>query len=268
MSEKILAVIPHYNYNPLYLKDAVNSLISQTREIDSIVIVDDCSPNFDFNDLPKSEKISIYKTKSNVGCYAIFEAVFRSIPYDWFLIQDSDDISQPTRVANLYQAAKLFNASMVGSAIFNYNDGSNQGSIKTFDENASEAILLGKRFVLAWGSSMISRDLIIKAGGIPSGMRMSGDAEFIHRAAYVGKLINISSVELKRRRHPNSLTQHPDTGMGSPARLKIRSILQFREKKRLDQYLKNEIVDLSPYLIREKPVELELIHGEDIRVAY
>ena len=36
----------------------------------------------------------------------------------------------------------------------------------------------------------------------------------------------------------------------------------------LDQYLKNEIVDLSPYLIREKPVELELIHGEDISVAY
>lgn len=244
-SVQVTAIVTHHN-RPHLVREAVESLVSQSRRPDRIVVIDDASEQFDAASIPDHPSVSVYRSAENVGPYRLADWAIRNVRSDWYMIQDSDDVSLPTRLATLLDAAQSHGADMVGSAIECIEIQTGLTSTTSFEEDAVASFFRGKWLVCAWPSSILSRDLWARVGGLATGLRFSGDVEFVSRACHVGRIVTVPSVELRRRIFADSLTRRPDTGMASPARKAVREQLAALSEARIRARQAGLAVDLRP----------------------
>jgi hypothetical protein len=243
----VAALVTHFN-RPHLVNDAIRSLLAQTRLPDAIVVLDDASEDFRAEDIICHPLISVYRSVVNVGMYRLIEWAMRNLPFTWYMIQDSDDVSAPTRLEHLLAAASERRADMVCSAIRHQVVATGETWDVTFAEDASAQHLVGNPLALClWGSSILSRDLWTRVGGIATGLRFSGDAEFVSRACCVGRVMNVPTIELVRRIYPDSLTRRPDTGMQSPARKALHQQLRALADARVAALRAGLPADLRPF---------------------
>lgn len=98
---RVVALIPCYNTRP-YIRAAVASLLNQTRPLDLIVVLDDCSTDGfeeEIQDLVKQNaNLIIHRHPHNLGRSGCRNAGFEQFPADFYILNDADDISLPTRV--------------------------------------------------------------------------------------------------------------------------------------------------------------------------
>mgnify|MGYP005989670803 CR=1 FL=1 len=90
---KICVLISCYNY-ATFLRDAVNSAISQTRRVDEIVIVDDGSTDSSAEiarELAAKDKRIKVIEQQNTGQLGAFEAGIQETRADWIFLLDADD---------------------------------------------------------------------------------------------------------------------------------------------------------------------------------
>jgi len=109
-------------------------------------------------------------------------------------------------------------------------------------------------------TSVLSRNLIERLGGFATGMRFSGDTEMLRRAAYVALVRNVQQVLYFRRDREGSLTAAQDTGLESPARVKVRNTLAERARRAMEIARTGRLPDLQP-LSTSPPVELIHVTG-------
>ncbi|MBU3728182.1 MAG: glycosyltransferase [Phycisphaerales bacterium] len=243
----VAAIVTHYN-RPHLVNEAICSLLAQTRLPDAVVVLDDASEGFGPDTIIRHPLVSVYRSTVNVGPFRLIEWAIRIMPFDWYLIQDSDDISAPTRLERLLAAASQRNADMVCSAIRHQVVATGETRDVTFTEDACAQHLVGNPLALClWGSSILSHTLWARVGGIATGLRFSGDAEFVSRACCVGRVINVPTIELLRRIYPDSLTRRPDTGMQSPARKALHQQLRAQADARVAALRGGLRVDLRPF---------------------
>ena len=253
----VAALVTHYN-RPHLVGEAIQSLLDQTRRPDAIIVMDDGSECLPLESIPDDSIISVYRSATNVGPYRLLNWAMQNIASDWYMIQDSDDISMPTRLDRLLDAARTRRADMVGSAIRNVTVATGEVRVTSFPHDATaEHRRDGRPYVCTWGSCVLSRRLWQRLGGLATGLRLAGDAEFIARACCTGCVVNIPSIELLRRLFPDSLTQRPDTGMGSPAREALRQQILAAASARVAALRDGFPVDLRP-LSAAPEVEMEL----------
>jgi hypothetical protein len=74
-------------------------------------------------------------------------------------------------------------------------------------------------------ASIVSRDLVTRIGGFATGLRFSGDVEFLRRAAYAARIVNSPRFCYFYRMRVDSLTSDPATGIGSSARQQVWDML-------------------------------------------
>lgn len=260
----VAAIVTHYN-RPHLVNDAIRSLLAQTRLPDVIVVLDDASEGFGPETVISHPLISVYRSTENVGPYRLIEWAIRNVPFTWYMIQDCDDISAPTRLENLLAAASRHNADMVCSAIRHQVVATGETRDVTFAADASAQLRVGNPLALClWGSSILSRALWARVGGIATGLRFSGDAEFVSRACCVGRVINIPTIELLRRIYPDSLTRRPDTGMQSPARKALHQQLRAQADARVAALRAGLPADLRP-ISTAPEIRMELVRsGEQL----
>jgi glycosyltransferase involved in cell wall biosynthesis len=263
----VAAIVTHFN-RPHLVNDAIRSLLAQTRLPDAIVVLDDASEGFGPETVISHPLISVYRSTENVGPYRLIEWAIRNVPFDWYMIQDCDDISAPTRLENLLAAASRHHADMVCSAIRHYVVATGETRESVFSEDASAEHLRGNPLALClWGSSILSRALWARVGGIATGLRFSGDAEFVSRACCVGRVINVPTIELLRRIYPDSLTRRPDTGMQSPARKALHQQLRAQANARVLALRTGLPADLRPFSTAPE-IRMELVRqGQGLRRA-
>jgi hypothetical protein len=99
--------------------------------------------------------------------------------------------------------------------------------------------------------SVVTRDLVYRAGGYATGLRFGGDTEFEHRAFFVGRMLNIPDFHYIVRNRDNSLTSSADTGLASPERLALRERDFAKIRANLERVSLGEQPDLSPLDVME-----------------
>jgi glycosyltransferase involved in cell wall biosynthesis len=260
----VLAIVPHFQCE-VWLGDALASLLQQTRPLDGIVVVDDGSPEPPAAIVRRYPSVTLLAAETNGGPYRIFQEVVTRTGYDAYLPQDADDWSSPKRLALLLAEAERTGAEMVGSQSYRLlcTEGEVVPTIFPLDVNAAH-VAKPTRHAIMHPSCVISRDLILRAGGYASGLRFGGDTEFEHRATHVGRIVNVPQFAYTVRRRPDSLISSPETGLESARRLEGKRVEFERALANAARAASGKAPDLTPQATAE-PVVLRHIAGPPLR---
>ncbi len=256
----VLAVVPHFRCEE-WLPDALDSLLSQTRPPDGIVVIDDASSDPPVGIVRQFPRVILLAANENVGPYRLIQSVMEQAKYDAFLFQDADDWSRPDRLERLLDGAQATGAELIGSwevRIF-----VQEGDVVRVEYPLDVNQALGNdptAFPLLHPTSLVQRDLVLRIGGYASGMRFSGDAEFLRRAALVARVMNVPEYLYLRRKREGALTTSPETGLRSDARREVQHRLWERARLNAEKVALGEPPDLSPMAVAG-PVPLRHLAG-------
>ncbi len=99
--KRAVALIPCYNTRR-YIREAVVGLLEQTRPLDLIVVLNDCSTDGfeeEIADLVEAhENLIIHNNPRNLGRSGCRNEGFEQYPADYYILNDADDVSLPERV--------------------------------------------------------------------------------------------------------------------------------------------------------------------------
>jgi glycosyltransferase involved in cell wall biosynthesis len=266
LHSSVLAIIPHFRCEE-WLDDCLESLVVQTRPLDRIVVIDDCSGAPPVRAVEKFPEVTLLETDRNVGPYRIVQQIIEGTDFDAYLFQDADDWSAPERLELLLRSAEDSGAELIGTQeVRVFCDEAEVTPITwPLDVNAQfeEKVTA---FPLLHPTSIVSRDLVIRLGGFASGLRFSGDAEFLRRARFVGPVVNIPQHLYYRRIRQGSLTTAPETGLQSPERKRVMEMLWARARENAELVEQGKEPDLAP-IATAPPVGLRHLTGPALDVS-
>jgi glycosyltransferase involved in cell wall biosynthesis len=259
-SSSVLAVIPFYRCEE-WLEESLWSLTGQSRPPQGIVVVDDGSAKAPLEMVQKFKSVTLWRSPENVGPYRLIQSVIEKTGYDAYLFQDADDWSSWDRLERLLEEAEKTGAEMVGSQELMYFKDSVLRNNYPLDVNA--AVAGHPAYALLHPSSLVSRNLILRAGGYATGLKFSGDMEFLLRAVLVGKAVNLDRYCYFRRIRMNSLITSETTGLASPARQMIDTRVRARAKENAERIAQGLAPLLQP-LETARTIALEHLTGPEL----
>lgn len=263
----VLAVVTHYGCEQ-WLARCLEALVTQTRPPENIVVIDDASPVPPVEILKNFPQVTLLVAEKNVGPYRLLQEIFNRADYDAYLLQDADDWSTPDRLERLLAAAARSGAELIGCQVENHFEGIAPEPPETYPTDVKAALVANPIYhPLLLATSVFTRDLVQRLGGLATGLRYGGDSEFIRRAVFAAKVINVSQPCYHRRIHPNAATRHPATGYNTPARLTGSLPIRERSKQNFAAAARGEMPDLAPFAVNE-PVALKHIGGPQLREKY
>jgi glycosyltransferase involved in cell wall biosynthesis len=262
----VLAVIPHYRCEE-WLDDCLASLVNQTRSLDGIVVIDDASDDPPLRTVQRYPEVTLLHADRNVGPYRLVQQVIEETDYDAYLFQDADDWSAPERLELLLRGAERCEAELIGTQeIRVFCDEPEVVPIPWPLDVHAEFEERATAFPLLHPTSLVSRDLVLALGGFASGLRFSGDAEFLRRARFVSHVANIPEYLYYRRIREGSLTTAPATNLQSPERKRVMEMLWERARRNADLVAGGSKPELEP--CRTAPrVGLAHLAGPSLRGA-
>jgi glycosyltransferase involved in cell wall biosynthesis len=104
--KKVSVIIPNYNYAK-FLKERINSVLSQTYPVFEILILDDCSTDNSLSIIDKYKKeyplrIEVIRNIENSGnVFKQWEKGIKAAKGDYIWIAEADDLSEPTFLETL-----------------------------------------------------------------------------------------------------------------------------------------------------------------------
>ncbi|HEX5365072.1 MAG TPA: glycosyltransferase [Acidimicrobiales bacterium] len=257
---RVLAVVPHLACHD-WLAGALGSLLAQTRPLDGIVVVDDASEDPPVDIVAAHPGVTLLHAAENVGPYRLVQQVIDATVHDAILFQDADDWSAPERLERLLEASARTGAELVGSdyVVLDTQRWSARRHLFPLDANAAL-----RRHPTGHAqhhpAGLVARSLVARVGGYATGMRFSGDDEFLRRAAWAGKVVNVPRPLYHRRQRSSSLTTSPTSGHGTPARRAVLDEMRERARANVAAVAAGSPPDLSPMRTRG-PVELAHLCG-------
>lgn len=261
----VCAVVPHFECEA-WLGQALESLLSQTRPPDAVVVVDDGSAEPPVDVVQGFPGVTLLAAADNGGPYRLVQAVVDATSFNAYLFQDADDWSAPDRLEVLLDAAASTGAELVGSHEVRVLV--DQGDLVPvrypLDVNAA-LVAKPTAFPLLHPTSMVFRDLVVRVGGFATGMRFSGDAEFLRRAGHAARVVNADHFGYFRRKRAGSLTTAADTALQSPQRRQVQAVLAERARANAEAAARGEAPDLRPWKVAPPPV-LRCLAGPDLRL--
>lgn len=260
MSSRVAALVPHFQCEE-WLPDCLDSLVAQTRPLDAIYVIDDGSGCPPVEIVSRYPQVTLLESSENVGPYRLVQQVMNDTDYDAYLFQDADDWSSADRLELLLREAERTGAELIGTQ--EVRVGCDVGDAWTFNYplDVNEALrAVPYKYALLHPTSLVSRDLVCRLGGYSSGLRFSGDREFLARAAHVAIVRNIPNYCYFRRKRGGSLTTNPDTSIGSPARTRLHQVLNEWAKENASSRDSGSPVALFPY-VSGPPVRLRVVAG-------
>jgi hypothetical protein len=136
----------------------------------------------------------------NVGPYRLSQQVIAATGYDAYMFQDADDWSVPHRLRILLAEAERTGAEQVGCQGYRLISAEAEVVPLTYPLDVNAVLeATPTRHRLMHPSSVISRDLVMRAGGYATGLRFGGDSEFLHRAVHAGRLVNVPEIRNRSR---------------------------------------------------------------------
>ena len=154
----------------------------------------------------------------SIGPYVSRERFLRSGAAPLVVFQDSDDAPTVSRRRTLISQLLETGADLIGSHEIQVNEIWRQVHAVRYPVNASAALAASEGHTLLLPTSAGRREAIKAAGGFSTNRIFNSDTEFVFRAFFFLKLRNVDEFLYIRRVRAGSLTQAPETGIGSLAR--------------------------------------------------
>lgn len=216
----VLALVPHFGCEA-WLEQALASLVTQSRPLDGIVVLDDASDLPPVDIVRRFPGVTLVTARERSGPYRLIQSAMGCAEYDAYLFQDADDWSAADRLELLLREAGRTGAELIGCQEIRIDEdtGSVQPVCYPLDVTRSHKIL--PSYALLHPSSLVAKSLVDRIGGYATSFRFSGDTEFLYRAAHATRAVNIDRYAYFRRARAGSLTSAPETGLGSAARLYV-----------------------------------------------
>lgn len=124
---EISVIIPAYNAEN-YIKQAVDSVLSQTFTNFEIIVVDDASTDNTrevLSSIPDS-RLKVFHQTANAGAGATRNRALQEARGNWIAVLDSDDWYAPERLETLLEFAQEHQADMVADDLYIIEDGETQ----------------------------------------------------------------------------------------------------------------------------------------------
>lgn len=255
----VLAIVPHYKCEK-WLEESLISLLSQTRIPDGIVVIDDGSQKPPIEIMQKFPNVTLLASAQNVGPYRLIQQVIEDTDYDAYMFQDADDWSTSDRLERLINSAEETGAELIGTQECQVSEEQETLILRCYPLDVNIALAEKPGHALLHPTSLVRRKLVIRLGGFATGLKFSGDTEFILRASLVARIVNIPYYCYYRRHRIDSLTTNPETGLDSPARLELLRILKQRAIVMNSAKNKGQTLNLTP--LKTAPlIELQYLSG-------
>lgn len=209
----ISVVMPIFN-GQRFLTQAMDSLLAQTLTDFEIIAVDDGSTDETPVILDRYAKIDP-RVKVVRGDHAgISAALNRGIEastYEWIARMDADDVASPERFARQMAAAKAEPRVVIWGSFARHVDcaGNVLGISRTGPTSYHEFERLrgaGEDVYVIHPSSMLRKDIVLKAGGYDSRFNYGEDLELFDRMAEYGGVVAIPEPLLDYRIHATSIS--------------------------------------------------------------
>jgi len=263
---KVSVIMAVYN-GERYLKEAIDSILSQTLEDFELLVVNDGSTDRTKDILKEYDDPRIrILSQPNKGCIAARHLAIKNARGKYLAIMDADDIALPERLSKSVAYLDLHSdVVLVGTGYITRNEltGSEKTVIPPKDDQALRNCLL--RFPpLIDPTNLIRADAFKKAGGykIDHGF----DYELYSRLAKFGKLANISEVLLITRQHADQFFRMGHTPEEHrKRRLKIRWLTLWRLKPPLPLFVKTFVWLCFEYTVHLFPEKLRHLFPEGFR---
>ena len=132
-SKKVDVLLPTYNVEK-YIRQTLDSVISQSFRDFNLLILDDCSNDNTFNIVKSYEKsdsrINVFRNEKNLGVVNSRNKLFELSKSELLAICDADDIYHPTRLEK--QINFLNNNEKIAAVSCNFNGGINGSKMTKF----------------------------------------------------------------------------------------------------------------------------------------
>lgn len=116
MDDTIDVLLATYN-GEKYIREQIESLLSQTYKNFRLIISDDCSKDSTRAILKeyeeKDNRIEVYYQENNLGCIGNFEFLLNKVKNDIYMFSDQDDYWLPTKIEHTYKKMKVSKADLV-----------------------------------------------------------------------------------------------------------------------------------------------------------
>ncbi len=204
---QVTVLMAVYN-GSLFLRDAIESILSQTVRDFCFLIVDDASTDSS-REIVRSyqdPRIELLALERNVGQTAALNQGLAHARTAWIARMDADDVSAPQRLEKQMKAiGENPTVRCVGTGIWEFRDNPMVWEIVKSRPEAHEEIwkaaLHGSGMV--HGTIVVSREALLDAGGYDERYRYASDREMFIRLLARYRAMNLQEPLLGVRRHPN-----------------------------------------------------------------
>lgn len=213
-SPLISVVIPMYNTD-LYIKQTVDSVLSQTYGNLEVIIVDDGSTDNSakiVKELMQKDSRIKYISQPNLGVSATRNNAIEHSQGEFVAFLDSDDLWLPTKLEK--QIKRILDTGMEACYCgYQYFCEDTKG--KTFPKHYCEGKILPaviKEKVSVWTSTVVVKKSVIVNNNIAfrSGLNWAEDMDFFYRLMYKCEFCCVKETLALYRQRPNSLSSSPD----------------------------------------------------------
>ncbi len=156
-----------------------------------------------------------------VGPYAIRQFLAMNSRAEYLAFQDSDDFSVRTRLAELLTACIERGADIVGCHELRLDEIERAIIPVRFPLDVNAALKEVAGHPQLFPTTLTRTTTFKRMGGLSTIRKFGGDTEYLLRAHFLARIINVDRFLYIRRRREGSLTTAPETALGSPARVEL-----------------------------------------------
>ena len=208
---KVSVIMSAYNAEQ-YIKEAVDSILSQTLTDFECIVVDDGSTDRTLSILQTyGDERLIIITRENKGVVASRNEAIDIAKGLYIAIMDADDISLPTRFEKQVGFLEAHQDTVAVGCCYDVIDENGCFLFYSQPPYADKGVKkLGVLMHYMAHSAMMARATALKKiNGYRSEMTLAEDRDVLYRISKYGSLYNIQEKLLKYRRHSSSITSSP-----------------------------------------------------------
>jgi len=209
----ISVVIPCYNVAD-YVKEAIESVLHQTKQVEEIICVDDCSSDNTVAIIKELQsqypsKIKLLQNENNKGANYSRNKGLQAASSEFIQFFDADDLLLPTKFEhqlNLIEKSNIPIDIVVNS--FKKRSLSGAETLYSFEsDDAWNSLMRGRLGVTT--ANLFRRSAIIAAGGWNEDMKSSQEYELMFRMLKNGAKVKIDEtiLNINRERESGSITK-------------------------------------------------------------
>jgi glycosyltransferase involved in cell wall biosynthesis len=220
-SGRVGVAIPCFNHGS-YLKDALTSVLKQTRRPDELIVIDDGSTDHTRAVAAEFGEVD-YVFQNNLGLSAARNTGLRRASTEYLLFLDADDVLRPTAIESFLAAFDKNEGAAFVYGGFSWVDSDRcliaEAPIPT--QRLDFAALLSRKWALMHDAVMYKRDILFLEGGFDESLRASEDYDVYLRLAKKYPIVPCESIVAEYRLHGDNMT-------GNAARMlkEVRTVLK------------------------------------------